>query len=44
MGIGMTIIVAADSADGVMRFIRGQKVKAWIIGEVVKGTGRARIL
>jgi len=44
MGIGMTIIVAADSADGVMRFIRGQKVKAWMIGEVVKGNGKVRMV
>src|SRR6185436_18815455 len=37
MGIGMTMIVRADSADAVLRFVRAQKVKAWIIGEVVKG-------
>jgi len=44
MGVGMTIIVAAESADAVLRFVRGRRVKAWQIGEVVKGTGQARII
>ena len=44
MGIGMMLIVAADSADAVLRFVRGRKVKAWQIGEVVKGTGQARVI
>ena len=43
MGIGMTIIVAAEKADAVLKFIHAQKQKAWIIGEVVKGKGEARI-
>src|SRR5471030_1821355 len=41
MGIGMVSIVAADKAQAVLRFIRTQKHKAWIIGEVVKGKGEA---
>jgi phosphoribosylformylglycinamidine cyclo-ligase len=41
MGIGMVSIVAADKADAVLKFIRAQKHKAWIIGEVVKGKGEA---
>lgn len=44
MGIGMTIIVSQDQADAVMKFIRAQKQKAWFIGEVVKGTGEARVV
>src|SRR5579859_2815179 len=44
MGIGMTIIVAADQADAVLKFIRHQKQKAWIIGEVVKGKGVVRVV
>ncbi|MCI0746099.1 MAG: phosphoribosylformylglycinamidine cyclo-ligase [Verrucomicrobia subdivision 3 bacterium] len=40
MGIGMVVIVAAAKAGAVLRFIGGQKQKAWIIGEVVKGDGR----
>ncbi len=43
MGIGMVSIVAADKADAVLKFIRSQKHKAWIIGEVTKGTGEARV-
>ena len=36
MGIGMTITVASDKADEILRFIRGQKQRAWLIGEVDK--------
>jgi phosphoribosylformylglycinamidine cyclo-ligase len=41
MGIGMVAIVAADKANDILKFIRAQKHKAWIIGEVVKGKGAA---
>ena len=44
MGIGMTIIVAADKADSVMKFIGARKQQAWVIGEVVKGRGEARVV
>ncbi|MGB8369968.1 MAG: phosphoribosylformylglycinamidine cyclo-ligase [Limisphaerales bacterium] len=44
MGIGMVSIVAADKADAVLKFIRAQKHKAWLIGEVVKGKGEARVV
>ena len=44
MGIGMVSMVAADKADAVLKFIRAQKHKAWLIGEVVKGRGRARVM
>jgi len=43
MGIGMVSIVAADKAEAVLKFIKAQKHKAWIIGEVVKGRGEARV-
>jgi phosphoribosylformylglycinamidine cyclo-ligase len=43
MGIGMVSIVAADKAEAVLKFINLQKHKAWIIGEVVKGSGEARV-
>jgi phosphoribosylformylglycinamidine cyclo-ligase len=43
MGIGMTAIVSNDHASEVLTFIRAQKQKAWIIGEVVKGKGTARV-
>jgi len=44
MGIGMVAIVSADQADAVLKFIRAQKHKEWLIGEVVKGRGRARVM
>jgi phosphoribosylformylglycinamidine cyclo-ligase len=44
MGIGMVAIVAADQAEAVLKFIRAQKHKAWLIGEVVKGRGKARVV
>jgi phosphoribosylformylglycinamidine cyclo-ligase len=43
MGIGMTAIVAPDQADAVLRAISATRHKAWIIGEVVKGSGEARV-
>lgn len=44
MGIGMVAIVAADKADGVLKFIRQQKHRAWPIGEVVRGSGESRVV
>jgi phosphoribosylformylglycinamidine cyclo-ligase len=44
MGIGMTMIVAAGKADAALRFIRARRQAAWIIGEVVRGTGLAKII
>ncbi len=44
MGIGMVAIVSADKADAVLKSIRTQKHKAWLIGEVVKGKGEARVI
>ena len=43
MGIGMVSLVAADKADAVLKFIKSQQHKAWVIGEVVKGKGEARV-
>ncbi|HEX4264818.1 MAG TPA: phosphoribosylformylglycinamidine cyclo-ligase [Verrucomicrobiae bacterium] len=43
MGIGMVAVVAADKAQAVLKFIQSQKHKAWLIGEVVKGKGEARV-
>jgi phosphoribosylformylglycinamidine cyclo-ligase len=43
MGIGMVSIVSADKANAVLKFTNAQKHKAWIIGEVVKGKGEARV-
>lgn len=43
MGIGMTLIVGAKQADAILRSIRAQKLAAWIIGEVKKGKGVAKV-
>jgi hypothetical protein len=37
-------IVLLDKADAVLKFIRAQEHKAWLIGEVVKGGGQARVI
>jgi phosphoribosylformylglycinamidine cyclo-ligase len=44
MGIGMTLIVAPEKADAAVRFIRARGQAAWIIGEIVRGTGKARVV
>lgn len=44
MGIGMTLIVAADKADAVLKRIRGEKRQAWVIGEVLPGRGEAHVV
>jgi phosphoribosylformylglycinamidine cyclo-ligase len=43
MGVGMTLIVAGDKAAAILKFIQQQHQEAWLIGEVVKGTGRALV-
>jgi len=43
MGIGMVAIVSADKAEAILKFIRARNYKAWLIGEVVKGKGEARV-
>jgi len=44
MGIGMTVICAAAKTDAVLRFIKSHGQQAWIIGEVTKGRGVARVV
>jgi phosphoribosylformylglycinamidine cyclo-ligase len=44
MGIGMVSIVSAARAEAVLKFIRAQKHKAWLIGEVVTGRGEAKVV
>ncbi len=43
MGVGMVIIVAADKAEAVLKAIKAEKHAAWVIGGVVKGTGKSRV-
>jgi phosphoribosylformylglycinamidine cyclo-ligase len=43
MGIGMTITVAQENADEILRFFRS-RVRSWIIGETVAGTGKVKLV
>ncbi|HEX6931491.1 MAG TPA: phosphoribosylformylglycinamidine cyclo-ligase [Streptosporangiaceae bacterium] len=43
MGVGMTAVVAADDADEAVRLLAERGVPAWPIGEIVGGSGRARL-
>jgi phosphoribosylformylglycinamidine cyclo-ligase len=44
MGIGMTAIVAAQKAGAVLKFLHAQGHQAWMIGEVVKGNGKVKLV
>jgi phosphoribosylformylglycinamidine cyclo-ligase len=44
MGIGMVAIVAAEGAEAALAYVRKSLPKAWLIGEVVKGSGQARVV
>ena len=44
MSIGMTVVVPSSHASVVVKFIRRQNHDAWIIGEVVAGDCRTRII
>jgi phosphoribosylformylglycinamidine cyclo-ligase len=44
MGIGMVAIVSADKADAVLKTIKAANHKAWVIGEVAKGTGISQVV
>jgi phosphoribosylformylglycinamidine cyclo-ligase len=43
MGIGMVAIVAPDQVDAVHKAIKASHRKAWLIGEVVPGSGETRL-
>jgi hypothetical protein len=36
--------VAAGKADAALRFIRARRQAAWIIGEIARGTGQAKVV
>ena len=42
--IGMVAIVAAEKAEVILKFIRAQNHKAWLIGNVVEGRGDVRMI
>jgi phosphoribosylformylglycinamidine cyclo-ligase len=44
MGVGMVLIVQAEKAQAMQQFIRARKQKAWAIGEIVRGSGRTRVV
>jgi phosphoribosylformylglycinamidine cyclo-ligase len=44
MGVGMVAIVGAEKADDALKFIRAGKHDAWLIGEIVKGKGKTRVI
>jgi phosphoribosylformylglycinamidine cyclo-ligase len=43
MGIGMVTIVANERAHDVLNFINANGHRAWVIGEVISGSGRSRV-
>jgi phosphoribosylformylglycinamidine cyclo-ligase len=44
MGIGLVALAAPEQADAVLKFIRARNHRAWLIGEVVRGSGKARVV
>ncbi len=44
MGVGMVSIVSADKADAALKTVKAAGHKAWIIGEVAKGTGISQVV
>jgi phosphoribosylformylglycinamidine cyclo-ligase len=44
MGIGMVAIIAARDAGTIVKFMRAHGHKAWIIGQVTRGSGKARVV
>ncbi|GAA2299646.1 phosphoribosylformylglycinamidine cyclo-ligase [Nonomuraea roseoviolacea subsp. roseoviolacea] len=42
LGVGMAAIVAPEAADEAVRVLTGRGVPAWVLGEVVAGSGQAR--
>jgi phosphoribosylformylglycinamidine cyclo-ligase len=43
MGVGMTAVVAADDCDRALQLLAERDVPAWLLGEVVPGSGTARL-
>ncbi|MDD5409075.1 MAG: phosphoribosylformylglycinamidine cyclo-ligase [Candidatus Omnitrophica bacterium] len=44
MGIGMVLIVTTGAAKSIIAKLKDQKLKSWIIGEVVKGNKRVGVV
>ncbi|MCB1127518.1 MAG: phosphoribosylformylglycinamidine cyclo-ligase [Verrucomicrobiae bacterium] len=43
MGIGMTVVVEAASAGAVLKAVQRNGTQAWLVGEIVRGTGVCRV-
>lgn len=41
LGVGMAAIVAAEAADEAIRLLAGRGLPAWVLGEIVPGSGLA---
>ncbi|MGI5166475.1 phosphoribosylformylglycinamidine cyclo-ligase [Spirillospora sp. CA-253888] len=41
LGVGMAAVVSAESADASLRLLAERNVPAWVLGEIVPGTGTA---
>jgi phosphoribosylformylglycinamidine cyclo-ligase len=42
-GVGMTAVVGRDSTDRALNLLAARGVPAWALGEVVPGSGQARL-
>ncbi|GAA3091866.1 phosphoribosylformylglycinamidine cyclo-ligase [Streptosporangium carneum] len=42
LGVGMAAVVAADAVDPALALLRERGLPAWVLGEIVPGTGQAR--
>lgn len=43
MGIGMTVVARGEDSGAVLKAVKAEGHRAWVIGEVVKGKGVARV-
>ena len=43
MGVGMTAVVAPADADSALGILAERGITAWALGEVIRGTGQARL-
>jgi phosphoribosylformylglycinamidine cyclo-ligase len=43
MGVGMVAVVPPEDADRTIALLLGRHVPAWVLGELVEGTGSAAL-
>jgi phosphoribosylformylglycinamidine cyclo-ligase len=44
MGVGMMAVVAHTDAERALAFLRGRGIDAWVVGDIVDGTGQVQML